>query len=216
MRARARKCDYDGGMADQGSTAVDESRHSDKPDDQPDDQPDDKPQQGERPHLGADAWGALLRVHAAVVPMLDRELQAARQLPLAWYDVLLELNSASGRRLRMSDLGAQVTLSRTRVSRLVDELGAAGLVIREANPDDRRSAYAVLTAQGRTALRGAAPVYLGGIRDHFADILSAQELRTITTALDRVIEQARRSARADRANGAESDGSSGSSAPSQG
>ena len=196
MRARARKCDYDGGMADQGSTAVDESRHSDKPDDQPDDQPNDKHQQGERPHLGADAWGALLRVHAAVVPMLDRELQAARQLPLAWYDVLLELNSASGRRLRMSDLGAQVTLSRTRVSRLVDELGAAGLVIREANPDDRRSAYAVLTAQGRTALRGAAPVYLGGIRAHFADLLSARELRTIASALDRVVEHARRSGRA--------------------
>jgi len=135
-------------------------------------------------------------VHAAVVPMLDRELQAAGRLPLAWYDVLLELNSAPGRRLRMSDLGEKVTLSRTRVSRLVDELGTAGLVTREANPDDRRSAYAVITAQGRTALRGAAPVYLGGIRDHFADILSAQELRTITTALDRVIEQARRSGRA--------------------
>jgi len=192
-------------MADQGNTAADESARSDM-----------AAADGERTHLGADAWGALLRVHAAVVPTLDRELQAAGRLPLAWYDVLLELNSAPGRRLRMSDLGEKVTLSRTRVSRLVDELGTAGLVSREANPDDRRSAYAVITAQGRTALRGAAPVYLGGIREHFADILSAQELRTITSALDRVIEQARRSARADRANGAESDGSSGSSAPSQG
>lgn len=125
--------------------------------------------------------------------MLDRELQAAGRLPLAWYDVLLELNSAPGRRLRMSDLGEKVTLSRTRVSRLVDELGTAGLVAREANPDDRRSAYAVITAQGRTALRGAAPIYLGGIREHFADILSEQELRTITRALDRVIERARQS-----------------------
>ena len=70
-------------------------------------------------------------------------------------------------------------------------------------------------AQGRTALRGAPPVCLGGIREHFGDILSAQELRTITSALDRVIEQARRSARADRANSSESAGS-GSSAPSQG
>ena len=153
----------------------------------------DRTGRGKRTHLGADAWGALLRVHAALVPMLDRELQAARRLPLAWYDVLLELNAAPGRRLRMSDLGEKVTLSRTRVSRLVDELGTAGLVAREANPDDRRSAYAVLTAQGRTALRAAAPVYLGGIRDHFADVLSEQELHTITTALDRVIERARRS-----------------------
>jgi DNA-binding MarR family transcriptional regulator len=184
MRACARKWEYDRGVADKRSTDVGESPRS------------DPPGSGEFTHLGADAWGALLRVHAAVVPMLDKELQAARRLPLAWYDVLLELNSAPGRRLRMGDLGDRVTLSRTRVSRLVDELATAGLVTREANPDDRRSAYAVLTAQGRTALRGAAPVYLGGIRDHFADILSAQELRTITTALDRVIEQARRSGRA--------------------
>ncbi len=161
----------------------------------------------DREHLGADAWGALLRVHATVVPMLDRELQAARRLPLAWYDVLLELNSAPGRRLRMSDLGEKVTLSRTRVSRLVDELGTAGLVTREANPDDRRSAYAVLTPQGRSTLRGAAPVYLGGIREHFADILSTEELRAITTALDRVIEQARQSGRTAGTGGRVGDGS---------
>jgi len=165
----------------------------------------------DREHLGADAWGALLRVHAAVVPMLDRELQAAKRLPLAWYDVLLELNSAPGRRLRMTDLGERVTLSRTRVSRLVDEMGVAGLVSREANPDDRRSAYAVLTPQGRSTLRGAAPIYLAGIREHFAGLLSTQELRTITVALDRVIARARPSGRAgsrvdDIGDGAISDG----------
>src|SRR4051812_7966380 len=104
-----------------------------------------------RDRAAADAWGALLRVHATLVPLLDRELQARHQLPLAWYDVLLELNHGPDRRLRMSELGMRVTLSRTRVSRLVDELTAAGLVVREANPDDRRSAYAVLTARGRSA-----------------------------------------------------------------
>ena len=55
--------------------------------------------------LAAEAWGALLRVHATLVPALDREMQAAHRLPLAWYDVLLELNAAPDRRLRMSDLG---------------------------------------------------------------------------------------------------------------
>ena len=94
---------------------------------------------------------------------LDRELQAAHRLPLAWYDVLLELNSGPDRRLRMSELGERVTLSRTRVSRLVDEMSVAGLVRREANPDDRRSAYAVLTTKGRNVFRQAAPTYLGGI-----------------------------------------------------
>src|SRR5918992_4326059 len=92
------------------------------------------------------AWAALLRVHAAIVPKLERELSAARQMPLSWYDVLLELNAAPDRRLRMSELGARVVLSRERVSRVVDELEQAGLVPREPHPDDKRSRFAVITA----------------------------------------------------------------------
>jgi len=78
------------------------------------------------------AWSALLRVHAALVPMLERELAAAHAMPLSWYDVLLELNSAPERRLRMSELGTRVVLSRERVSRVVDELVRAGLVAASA------------------------------------------------------------------------------------
>ncbi|MGS0686186.1 MarR family winged helix-turn-helix transcriptional regulator [Nakamurella sp. GG22] len=137
-----------------------------------------------------DAWGALLRVHAALVPILDRELQAAHRLSLAWYDILLELNSAPDRRLRMSELGERVTLSRTRVSRLVDELTAAGLVARQANSDDRRSSYAALTASGRTLFRQAAPTYQRGIREHFGAALTGSELTAIRDGLGRVVSRA--------------------------
>ena len=43
------------------------------------------PEKRKRDLAAADAWGALLRVHAALVPQLDRELQAKHHLPLAWY-----------------------------------------------------------------------------------------------------------------------------------
>src|SRR5919112_1455627 len=99
------------------------------------------------------AWSALLRVHAALVPVLDRELQGTCNLPLTWYDVLLELNSAPGRRLSMGQLGEVAVVSRTRVSRVVDQLAGEGLVVREANPDDRRSAYATITDAGRKQRR---------------------------------------------------------------
>jgi len=133
------------------------------------------------------AWAALLRVHAALVPQLDRELQAACGLPLTWYDVLLELNSAPGRRLSMGELGAVAVVSRSRVSRIVDQLAAAGLATREANPEDRRSAYAGITEAGRDRLRAAAPVYLDGIERHFAAQLSAAEARGVATALEKVL-----------------------------
>src|SRR5919112_23833 len=133
------------------------------------------------------AWAALLRVHAALVPVLDRELQAACGLPLTWYDVLLELKAAPGRRLSMGELGQVAVVSRSRVSRVVDQLAADGLVAREANPEDRRSAYATLTEAGRQRLRAAAPVYLAGIERHFTSRMTAAEARSMATALEKVL-----------------------------
>lgn len=132
------------------------------------------------------AWAALLRTHAAVVPLLDRAL-AQSGLPLSWYDVLLELNAAPGRRLTMGQLGERAVLSRSWVSRVVDELCRAGLLEREANPADRRSAYAVITPAGRQRLRAAAPVYLAAINQHFARHLSDAERRAIAVGLGKVL-----------------------------
>ena len=137
----------------------------------------------------ADTWGALLKVHAALVPLLDRELQEAHGLPLTWYDVLLELNAAPDRRLTMGQLGSVAAVSRTRVSRVVDELVRAGLVAREPNPDDGRSAFAALTPAGRTALRKAAPTYVAAVRREFADHLTVREA---DGAGERVAQGARR------------------------
>jgi DNA-binding MarR family transcriptional regulator len=133
------------------------------------------------------AWAALLRVHAALVPLLDRELQAACGLPLTWYDVLLELNAAPGRRLSMSELGDVAVVSRSRASRVVDHLAAAGLVTRESNPDDRRSSYATITDAGRERLRGAAPIYLAGIRRHFTERMTTAESASVAAALEKVL-----------------------------
>jgi DNA-binding MarR family transcriptional regulator len=139
---------------------------------------------------GRRAWAGLLQVHAAVVPVLDRELQRATGLPLAWYDVLLELDAAPDGRLRMGDLGARVVLSRTRVSRLVEEMVRAGLVRREANPDDRRSAFAVITDHGRERRRAAAPTYLAGIAEHFTRHVDADRLQVLGDALWQVHDRA--------------------------
>src|SRR5438046_9554315 len=122
----------------------------------------------DRKHLSTSAWGALLQVHAAVVPVLDQKLLAEVGMPLRFYDVLLELAAAPERKLRMSDLADRVVLSRTRVSRLVEEMVSAGLVVREQNPEDGRSAYAALTELGLRRYRQAAPIYLAGIEEHFA------------------------------------------------
>jgi hypothetical protein len=64
---------------------------------------------------------------AAVVRTIEREVEDATGLPRSCYDVLLELDAADQGRLRMQELGARVVLSRTRVSRLVDEIARTGI-----------------------------------------------------------------------------------------
>jgi DNA-binding MarR family transcriptional regulator len=132
------------------------------------------------------AWGGLLRTHAAVLPKVERAL-APTGLPLTWYDVLLVVNAAPGRRLRMTELGHQAVVSRERVSRVVTELERAGLVVREANPDDKRSSFTVITPEGRRRLRTSAPVYLKAIEEHFLSRLTDEETRVISQALGRVV-----------------------------
>lgn len=133
------------------------------------------------------AWAALLRVHATLVPVIDRELQRTCALPLTWYDVLLELEGTPEGRLTMGELGALAVVSRSRVSRVVDELVRAGLVTKDANAADRRSAFAVITDEGRRRRRAAAPVYLDGIARHFGSAMSDQESAAVAEALRKVL-----------------------------
>jgi DNA-binding MarR family transcriptional regulator len=134
-----------------------------------------------------DAWRGLLMAHSRLVPAVEGDLRAAGQVPLSWYDVLLELNAAPDRRLRMSELGQRTVLSRTRVSRVVDELAAAGLAERLPDQADGRSSFAALTPQGQEALRRAWPVYRQAIHRQLAGRLTPQQCRELAALLGQVI-----------------------------
>ena len=128
-----------------------------------------------------------MRAHAAVLPKLERALTVTG-IPLTWYDVLLVVDATPDRRPTMTGLGRQAVVSRERVSRVVSELEREGLMERQPHPDDRRSSFAAITAEGRRRLPGAAPHYLGAVRDHYLDHLSRQEISVISGALSRVVE----------------------------
>jgi DNA-binding MarR family transcriptional regulator len=145
-------------------------------------------EEGEDPAVAA--WRGLLVAHSRLVPAVEADLRAAGQVSLSWYDVLLELHAAPGRRLRMSELGQRAVLSRTRVSRVVDELATAGLAERQPDPTDGRSSFAVLTAAGRNALRRAWPVYREAIRRHLSARLTVQQCRELATLLEQAVADA--------------------------
>ena len=133
------------------------------------------------------AWRGLLIAHSRLVPAVEGDLRAAGQVPLSWYDVLLELNAAPDRKLRMSELGQRAVLSRTRVSRVVDELVAAGLAERQPDATDGRSSFAALTAAGREALRKAWPVYREAIHQRLGARLTREQCRELAALLELVI-----------------------------
>jgi len=132
-------------------------------------------------------WRQFLEAHAVVVGALEAELDAARGLPLAWYDVLVSLHEAPGRRLRMQDLARRVLFSRSGLTRLVDRMVAAGYVARERCEDDRRGTFAVLTPAGAKCLRGATGVHLRGVRDHFDRHLGDVDIAALRVALGKVL-----------------------------
>ncbi len=134
------------------------------------------------------AWRAVLLAHSRALRAIERDLEAAGAIPLGWYDVLLELNAAPERQLRMQDLAARAVLSRTRISRIVGELEAEGHVERVADPSDGRATLAKVTTAGRAELRRTAPLYQAGVEQHFNRHLSPTARRGIEKNLQRVID----------------------------
>lgn len=114
------------------------------------------------------AWRSLIDTQALVVERVEAALAAAGLPALAWYDVLWTLRASPEARLRQSELVRAVVMSRSGLSRLVDRIEAAGLVRREACPDDRRGTEVVLTPAGRAMQRRMWPVYGACLTEDFA------------------------------------------------
>lgn len=134
------------------------------------------------------AWRRFLRVHALVVRRLEADLLAEQDLPLATYDVLVQLVEAPARRLRMSELAERVLLSRSGLTRLVDRLEREGLVRREACEADARGLFTVLTDDGLARLRAASPTHLRGVAEHAVGRLDDGEAAQLATLLGLLLE----------------------------
>src|SRR4051812_34413661 len=132
-------------------------------------------------------WRGFLRVHAALAKQLDAELDAAHGLPLSSYEVLMNLQSAPGRRLRMADLADRALLSRSGMTRLVDRLERQGLLARDTCASDARGCFAVLTDAGDDALRKARATHLDGVRDRFLMHLEDEDFERLGALWERML-----------------------------
>ena len=108
-------------------------------------------------------------------------------MPHAYYEILVRLSEAPRRTLRMSDLAAATTSSRSRLSHAVARLEESGWVRRSTCPTDRRGQLAVLTDQGAAALAAAAPGHVEGVRRHLFDVLTPAQVRELAAISERLL-----------------------------
>jgi DNA-binding MarR family transcriptional regulator len=135
------------------------------------------------------AWRTFLRAHATVTRRLEAELVAEHDLPLASYDVLVQLSEAPGRALRMTELADRVLLSRSGLTRLADRLERDGLLTRMACPSDARGTLAVLSDVGLTRLEEAWRTHRRGVAEHVTGKLTTDEVAVLGELLGKLVDE---------------------------
>jgi DNA-binding MarR family transcriptional regulator len=131
-------------------------------------------------------WRAFIESSWALHTTLEDELRAATGLSMNDYHVLVALAEAPGRRIRMGELANRMVFSPSRVTYQINSMIKRGLVEKVSCPDDKRGFEAVLTDQGLSALREAAPAHLETVRRSFIDHLDDEELAVIGRAFAKI------------------------------
>lgn len=120
-------------------------------------------------------WRDLLAYHSEALFRTERDLKAAGAIPLAAYDVLIELETVPDKKLRLYDLSEACLLTKSGISKIVNTLEKQGFIKRERCNDDKRGFFAVITEKGSFAVRKAWIVYKQSIAHYFSSSLSTAE-----------------------------------------
>jgi DNA-binding MarR family transcriptional regulator len=127
---------------------------------------------------------------SAAYSTLTRELSASlvekHGLTINDYGCLLLLSRSGEEGMRRIDLANELRLSPSGITRLLDRLEDQGLVGKGACKEDARVSYAVLTDEGLSKLRDAAPGHIKDIESQLGDVLDEDEMGTLTELLGRI------------------------------
>lgn len=132
------------------------------------------------------AVARLIGAHSALTGRLGAQLVAEHGLTLNEYEVLLLLARSPDRAMRRVDLAHEVRLSPSGVTRLLDRLGAAGLVGKRECQTDGRVSYAQLTAAGMAKLERCAPAQAAAAERLLRERFNEDELASLVELLGRL------------------------------
>ena len=131
----------------------------------------------------------MLKAQRLALRSVEDALRVARLPPLAWYDVLLELDRAGESGLRPFEIERNMLLAQYNLSRLIDRIEEKGYVERRACTEDGRGQLVVITDAGRIMRRQMWPVYAAAIASAFGDHLSQKQVEVLGNALATLIDK---------------------------
>src|SRR5258708_2440332 len=136
------------------------------------------------------AWARLIKAERLALAPVEAALKHAGLPPLAWYDVLLELERAGETGLRPFELERTLLLAQYNLSRLLDRIEREGLIERAPCPEDGRGHVLRLSARGRAMRNAMWPIYAQAIEAAVGSCLDEREAETLSALLARIIDAA--------------------------
>lgn len=131
------------------------------------------------------SWVRLVRAYRSASTQVEHALKEKGHPPLAWYDVLWELESAEGG-LRLYELEDALLLPQHNVSRLVDRLAAKGLLTKTTADDDGRGRVLQITTKGAALRQAMWPVYADALKQSLSTRLSKSDLNRLAELLGKI------------------------------
>jgi len=133
------------------------------------------------------AWIQLHHAQRMLLDTVEQSLKDAGLPPLAWYDVLLELQRKKRMGLRQYEIGDKILLNKHNLSRLLDRLEKNGLIDRQVCKEDGRGNIIKITDAGEKLMKQIWPVYSKSMQENFGDKLSPDEFVKLNRILNKVL-----------------------------
>ena len=146
-----------------------------------------------KPEELEEAWGAFFLAHALAIRSIETFMKGRAPLSLDEYDLLLSIVRHPHGRPRFSELAQATVFTRSGISRITRRLEDRGLLAREECEEDKRGAYAVLTSDGKDAMKETWKWYSRGIQTLFDPCLRRSDASVFKELNERIVEQAKMS-----------------------
>lgn len=131
-------------------------------------------------------FALLLDTNARLSRSFAERLEESCELPLAWFEVLLELRREPGGTLKMNEIAEAIVHSTGGTTRLIDRLEEAGLVERQLCATDRRAIHVAITPSGNLKLDEALRVHMDYLEEHLSSRLTCDERAELAALLTKL------------------------------